>query len=144
MSTKEARLSCQRCEQAAHIVKTANAFSDESPLAVRYYQQALDLCPGQHEAHFRMRVISYHKKQVVPAIKSLERATKSKPDFGDGYYNLGIIYRQRKDGKKAKNFFTYAAKSNPRDALALYNLGVLEYISLDRLAAKVSFKKGLS
>ncbi len=144
MSPKEARLSRQRCEQAAHIVKTANAFSDESPLAVRYYQQALDLCPGHSEAHFRMGVISYHKKQVDPAIKSLERATKSNPGFGDGYYNLGIIYRQRKDGKKAKKFFTYAAKSNPGDALALYNLGVLEYLSLDRLAAQVSFKNAIA
>ncbi len=144
MSTKEARLSRQRCEKSAYIVKTANAFSDESPLAVRYYQQALDLCPGHPEAHFRMGVISYHKKQIDPAIKSLERATKSDPGFGDGYYNLGIIYRQRKDGKKAKKYFTYAAKSNPRDALALYNLGVLEYLSLDRLAAQVSFKKAIA
>lgn len=144
MSSQEARLSRDRCNRAVHIVKQANDFRDESPLTVSYLKRALNLCPGQPEANFRMGVISYHKKQIDVAIKSFERSVKSDPNFVDGYFNLGIIYRRRTKPKAAKKYFETAVKRDPRDALSHYNLGVLQYMALDRLRAQASFMKAIA
>jgi len=144
MSALEAKLSRERCERADHIVKQANDFRDESPLAVSYFKRALNLCPGHPEGNFRMGVISFHQKKTDAAIKSFKRSIKSNPNFVDGYFNLGIIYRKKNKPKIAKKYFTAGVKRDPQDALSYYNLGVLQYTALDRLRAQTSFIKAIA
>ncbi len=141
ISPKQAAARLHKCARATYVVKQANGFQDDSPLTVRYYQQALDLCPGHPEANFRLGVIAYNKKDIDGAIKLFERAVKSDLKFVDGYYNLAIIYRKQKKTKKAREYFQTTLKHNPRDPLALYNMGVLQYLSLDRDEALKSFQK---
>ncbi len=144
VSPKQVAARRHKCARAAYIVKQANGFKDESPLTVRYYQQALDYCPGHPEANFRLGVISYHKKDIDAAISSFQRSVKSDPKFVDGYYNLAIVYRRQKKLKEARKYFLSALKHDPRDPLALYNIGVLQYLSLERDQALRSFKKSIA
>ncbi|MEE9276771.1 MAG: tetratricopeptide repeat protein [bacterium] len=92
-SSEAAERNRRQCAQASYLVRQGNAFEDESGLTIKYYQQALTLCPGHAEGNFRLGVIRYNQKDVPAALKLFDLAVRRNPRFGDGYYNLGIIHR---------------------------------------------------
>lgn len=142
-SEAQARLIRQRCEKAGYLVGRATRFGDGSLLTIRYYEQALNLCPGHAVGNFRLAVIRLQQKDRAGAQNLFERVIKWHPRFLDGHFNLGLLYRHAGNPKKAREFFERAVEIDGRDPLSLYNLGVLQLLTEERDAALQNFQRAI-
>ncbi len=143
-SAEEAAANRERCRRADHIIDQANKFEDESPIAIKYFEQALEICPSHPKGNFRLGVIAYHQKNRDAAIKSFERAIQNDSNFVDAHYNLAIIYRHLNKPKESRENFEKAVGIAPNDALSLYNLGVLQIRDLERNKALATFRQAVT
>jgi Tfp pilus assembly protein PilF len=91
--------------------------------AVRHYQSALELRPGDAVVENALGAALLSSGKMPGAIKHLSAATASRPDYFDAHYNLGIALASAGEFARAAQEFAAAAKLKPEDSGAEANLG---------------------
>ena len=78
------------------------------------------------------------------AVKYLETALRSRPNYFDAHYNLGTALAMQNDFAGALEHFRAAVQINPQDANAQANLGAALAETGDWKEARVHLEKALA
>jgi len=92
-------------------------------MAIKCYEQALDIRPDYVKAHNNLGNALKQQGQLNAAIKCYEKALKIKPDYIEAYNNLGTCYDDLGYFETAIKNFEQALKIKPDFVEAHNNLG---------------------
>jgi len=92
-------------------------------IAVKHYQQALDIKPDYAEAYSNLGVAFKDLGQLDAAIKNLKQALVIEPDYTPAHYNLGNVFNDLDDPDAAIKSFKKALSITPYYVEAHFNLG---------------------
>jgi tetratricopeptide (TPR) repeat protein len=95
----------------------------ELPDAVRQYEMALRIRPEDATVNNAVAGVALATGHPERAIKFLETALRSRPDYFDAHYNLGTALAMQNDFAGAQEHFRAAVRLNGQDANAEANLG---------------------
>ena len=96
---------------------------DEYELAIKDYNQAIQLNPNKAEA-YNYRGIVYGKNgNLNLAIKDFNKAIQLNPHYTEAYYNRGFAYGEKGEVDLAISGYNKAIQLNIRFAEAYYNRG---------------------
>ena len=90
--------------------------------AVKFYQQALVIEPGNASTHNNLANLFKKLGQLNTAIKHYEQAIKIKPDYAEANNNYGNTLQLLGDSKAAVKYFKRAFAIKPKYAEAYFNL----------------------
>lgn len=93
--------------------------------AAAFYRRALDLDPGNADAHVLLGGLHGMEGRIDEAALAFERAIALDPANARAHNNLGIAYRQRGQGSRAAEAFRRALALDPALAEAEINLGTV-------------------
>jgi tetratricopeptide (TPR) repeat protein len=91
--------------------------------AVKYYEQALVLKPGNAEAHCNLGVTLKELGQLEAAVKHYEQALVTKPNYAEAHCNLGVTLKEHGQPEAAVKHYEQALVIKPDYAEAHYNFG---------------------
>jgi Flp pilus assembly protein TadD/peroxiredoxin len=112
-------------------------------VAVRNFQQALQIDPDYFLALENLGNAYYHQKRWKDAQDALVRALQLNPEDPKTNYRLGMVFAQLDDTQRAYDYLQKALALRPAYPEALNNLGVL-YLRTHRLEeAERSFKESI-
>lgn len=116
-----------------------------NPLAIDYYNTAIQLQPNSIEAYYNKAIFCQDHGMVDQALELYDKILSLNKDADLAYYNKGYIYMVYKnDYERAVSMFLTTTKLNPVYKEAFHNLG-LSYESLkDYPNARKSYKKALN
>jgi cytochrome c-type biogenesis protein CcmH/NrfG len=103
-------------KDAAVLVKLGNLYYDHQawPEAIRYYQQALDIRPGDPDVRTDMATAYYYSGFPDKAIDQFNQVLKKFPNYPNTLFNLGIVRRDAyKDTAGALAAWEKLLKNNP-------------------------------
>ena len=103
-------------KDAAVLVKLGNLYYDHQawPEAIRYYQQALDIRPGDPDVQTDMATAYYYSGFPDKAIEQFNQVLKKFPNYPNTLFNLGIVRRDAyKDTAGALAAWEKLLKNNP-------------------------------
>ena len=100
-------------------------------------QKAVELLPGDAEAHSNLGATLLNMGQLDNAATSIRRALEIKPDFAEAHINLGNVQRDNGQLDEAAASYGRALKIRPDYAVALNGLGSILQ-SLGRLDEAVA------
>ncbi len=88
---------------------------------------AIEVDPGNAEAHFDLGRLYTKSKNYPKAINAYQKAANLNHRFSDTFYNLGFIYAATKDFANAEKMFLHAADLKPLYLdKVLFNLAVVQ------------------
>lgn len=117
-----------RAKRAQALIETgmAQQQSQDYENARRSFQQAVELDPGNADAHLWLGVMLARDSQSYAAsVRHLERALTLNPAIENGWIDLGNVYYFQRDLVKAGASFRAALAADPDSVMALVNLGVV-------------------
>ena len=103
-------------KDAPVLVKLGNLYYDHQawPEAIRYYQQALDIRPGDPDVRTDMATAYYYSGFPDKAIEQFNQVLKKFPNYPNTLFNLGIVRRDAyKDNAGALAAWEKLLKNNP-------------------------------
>jgi predicted O-linked N-acetylglucosamine transferase (SPINDLY family) len=92
--------------------------------AVLYYQQSLEINPGQPNALNNQGIALYYLKRLDEALASYDRALALNPDHAEAFNNQGLVLRDLKRPEEAISSFNRAIALKPDYAEAYNNRGL--------------------
>lgn len=99
----------------------------ESPLALEFYNSALQIEPNGIDALYGKAMILQNKGQIIEAQEIYRKITEIEPNYYFAYYNQGYIKLvMESQFDSATYFFTKTVEIEPYYADAWYNLGLSE------------------
>ena len=111
--------------------------------ALRYYEEANSLAPGNAAVQTRLAEIRYASGDRARAIKELESASASHPDFYQPDLALITTYLRQRQPDKALEALVTLEKKQPNNPLT-YNLrGLALILKRDIAGARASFEHAL-
>jgi tetratricopeptide (TPR) repeat protein len=117
-----------------------------NPLALEYYQNALDINPESAEAYYNMGVFYHDIGKTNEAIDAYIRVTRLKDDMGfadNAFYNLGYIHIELQVWDMARDYFGSAIQSNPAYYQAYFFKGYAHERLGDPINAKAYYDKAV-
>jgi len=111
---------------------------DES--ALKYFLEAVELDPGNAEAHNNLGQLYARKNVMDDAQAHLLKAVELKPTYVEALSNLSYVSLQRRVFKDAERYARLALRYDPSHAPARYNLG-LTYLESGRAQDAVPLLK---
>ncbi len=88
--------------------------------------KAVQLNPGNVEAHFQLGLIYTRLRNRPKAIVTFQRAAKLDPQFAETFFNLGYVYTTNKNFARAKEMYSRVVElAPPFIDEALFNLAVI-------------------
>lgn len=110
----------------------------EDEQAELYFKRALELDPGNSEAHNNYGWFLCQRGKIEPSIKQFMEALKNPlyetPD--KPYVNAGLCSLKRQDDKAAEEFFLKSLNLNPKQPQALLSLADIYYRSSNLPSAR--------
>lgn len=118
--------------------------SAKNPLALEYYNTALEIKPNSIEALYHKAMYCQENELTAEALQLYDKTLEQKPDFELAYFNKGYIYLVHLEKfDMAVQMFDEAIRINPRYYNAYHNRG-LAYESMgDYKSARRDYKKAL-
>lgn len=110
---------------AAELLNAGNSLLGQgwAGQAMLCYRQAIELKPGDEEAHFSLGVAYSRMGQDAEAEQSYRQALKLFPEYAEARNNLGSLLRRQKRYPEAVAEFKEALKTSPDNASAHNHLG---------------------
>lgn len=115
------------------------------PIAINYYQNALNVDPENVEIHYNLGKMYQDLEQLTEAEQEYKTAIQLEPKNVPALNNLGYLYLDDSIAKydEAVKLFTQAINANPNLAYSFCNRGVAyEYIG-DYAKARKDYQKAL-
>lgn len=115
-----------------------------NPLAVDYFNNALNINPKSIEAYYGLAMFYQENEQEKKAIDIYKNIIKLDPKDKRPYYNIGyinLVYLKKYD--EAINYFGEALRYDPTYAEAYYNRGFAYELSGNKKNALSDYKKAL-
>lgn len=101
------------------------AASEDNPVAISYYENALSVNPNSVEAWYHMGYFLQSRLDTAGAIAAYEKMRKLEPTNTDALYNLGYIeFEIKKNTNKALAYFQEILKIRRSHSKALYMVGL--------------------
>jgi tetratricopeptide (TPR) repeat protein len=95
------------------------------PIAVDYYNNALNLNPKSEEAHYNLGQYYLEEEQYNKAIEQFSTVISINPNNKEAHFSLGYIhYEKLKVYSEALKHFINAAKCDPKFFKAFYMVGL--------------------
>lgn len=116
----------------------------EEPLALRCWQQALEIFPGYYEIYDALGVVHYQRGDYSGAGELFTRCLELKKNYTPAWLNLGLARYRLGQHEKAREAFQQALSLDPNYASAYYNLGVMELEDGKAEQARDLFLKALA
>lgn len=116
----------------------------EEPLALRCWQQALEIFPGYYEIYDALGVVHYKRGDYPEAGELFTRCLELKSNYTPAWLNLGLARYRLGQQEKAREAFQKALSLDPNYASAYYNLGVMELEEKKTAQARDLFLKALA
>jgi beta-lactamase regulating signal transducer with metallopeptidase domain/tetratricopeptide (TPR) repeat protein len=101
------------------------------------FNRAIDVDPGNSEAHFSRGAIYYMQGQIEKAISDYNKAIELNPEFTAAYQNRGCIYYSIDEYDRAISDFDKALALNDEDA-ATYNMRGIAYYRQGQIEKAIS------
>lgn len=76
--------------------------------ALKAYEQAIELNPALHDAHYNRGNVFMSRKEYSSAISNFKKAIEINPNYGAAYANMGICYGALKNYPEALNQYRRA------------------------------------
>jgi tetratricopeptide (TPR) repeat protein len=96
------------------------------PLAIRQYQQALEIDPEQVDAAVNMAVARVRSGDFTSGIQGLEKILQRHPQREEViYFNLGELYSRNGDQDRALTYYRHALDSEIDPAVVYRRMGAL-------------------
>jgi tetratricopeptide (TPR) repeat protein len=92
--------------------------------ALKYFQEAVELDPGNAEAHNNLGQVYARKNMLDDAQTHLLKALELKPNYVEALSNLSYVYLQRRVFSASEKYARTALRFDPSYAPARYNLGL--------------------
>jgi tetratricopeptide (TPR) repeat protein len=115
-----------------------------NPLAVDYFNNALNINPKSTEAYYGLAMFYQENEQEKKAIDIYKNIIKLDPKDKRPYYNIGyinLVYLKKYDD--AESYFSEAIKNDPGYAEAYYNRGFSYELAGNKKNAISDYKKAL-
>lgn len=150
--TAKAIQNFQRCleRKPEHLqanIKLGNLFDGlNNPIALDYYNNALNINPNSVEALYNIGKFYQDRKQYNEAIEAYTSATSAEsnsPFKAAAYYGLGYIHIELKVWTEARNYFGMALQTNPNYVEAYYAKGYAHEMLGDVMNAKSYYEQAL-
>lgn len=116
----------------------------ESVEALKQYELALKLRPQDATVNNAVAGLNLAGAHPEIAVKYLETALRSRPNYFDAHYNLGTALAMQNDFVGAVEHFRQAVHINPQDANAQANLGAALAATGDLKEARVHLERALA
>lgn len=116
----------------------------ESVEALKQYELALKLRPQDATVNNAVAGLNLSGGHPEIAVKYLQTALRSRPDYFDAHYNLGTAMAMQNDFAGALEHFRAAVQINPQDANAQANLGAALAATGDLKGARVHLERALA
>ncbi len=117
----------------------------DDPLALEYYNNALEVRPDNKEALYGIGMYQQEHEMLNEALETYTTLTKKHPEFREAYFNLGFIHMfYLKLYSQAKVHFTEAIEVDPNYFEAYYNRGYCHELLGDIGNAEKDFNKALT
>jgi tetratricopeptide (TPR) repeat protein len=112
---------------ATVLVIRATAYQQKGELdrAIKDYEQAIALNPGDATAYYNRGVAYGSKGEWDRAIRDYGQAIQHRPDDAAAFRNRGFAYQEKKQFDRAMQDFDRAIEIDPKDATALAYRGGL-------------------
>lgn len=115
----------------------------ESSASLKCYEQALQIRPGNHVAHYNKGIALDEMQQYTEALKCYNQALQIKPDFLEAWINKGIAYSNLEQYEQAIQCYDQALAILPDEHEAWFNKGNA-YVKLGNCAeAAICFDNAL-
>ncbi|HRZ43184.1 MAG TPA: tetratricopeptide repeat protein [Bacteroidales bacterium] len=117
-----------------------------NPIAVEYYQNALNIKPESAEAFYNLGKFYQDMGKFNEAIDAYLAVTRLKDDMGfrdNAFYGLGYIHIELKVYDTARDYFGQAIQANPAYYQAYYAKGYAHERLGDLMNAKAYYDKAL-
>jgi tetratricopeptide (TPR) repeat protein len=117
-----------------------------NPLALEYYQNALEIRPESAEVYYNMGKYFQDIEQYNNAIDAYLEVTRMKNDMGfadNAFYNLGYIHIELGIWDEARDYFGHAIQQNPEYFQAYYAKGYTHEMLGDLLNARGYYDKAI-
>ncbi len=117
-----------------------------NPLAIEYYQNALNINPESAEAYYNLGKFFQDIGKYNEAIDAYLSVTRLKNDMGfrdNAFYGLGYIHIELKVFDAARDYFGQAIQANPNYFQAYYAKGYAHERLGDLMNAKAYYDKAL-
>lgn len=109
------------------------------PIAIDYYNNALNLNPKSEEAHYNLGQFYLNKNDFNKAIEQFTTVININPKNKDAHFSLGYIHFEKlKVYSEALKHFTNAANSDPKFYKAFFMVG-LTYETLGDISNALKF-----
>jgi tetratricopeptide (TPR) repeat protein/mono/diheme cytochrome c family protein len=112
--------------------------------ALQQYELALRIRPSDATVNNAAGGVSLAAERPEAAIKYLQGALRSRPNYFDAHYNLGIALAMQNDFASAVEHFRAAVQLNSEDANAQANLGAALAETGNLKEARVHLEKALA
>jgi tetratricopeptide (TPR) repeat protein/mono/diheme cytochrome c family protein len=116
----------------------------QSVEALKQYELALGLRPQDATVNNAVAGLNLSRGHPEIAVKYLETALSSRPDYFDAHYNLGTALAMQNDFAGALEHFRAAVQINSQDANAQANLGAALAATGDLKEARVHLERALA
>jgi len=118
--------------------------AQKNPLAINYYDNALNINPQSTEAWYNKGMFYQNNEMYNEAMETYNSIIEIDPNFKYAYFNLGFINLQYLNViDVARNFFTQAIECDPNYAEAYFNRGLCFERVGDIMNAKKDYQKAL-
>lgn len=115
-----------------------------NPLALEYYNTALEIKPNSMEALYHKAMYCQENDLTTEALLLYDQMLEIKPDFELAYFNKGFIYLiYLENFEMAITMFDEAIKINPRYYNAYHNRGLANENLKNYRKARDDYKKAL-
>lgn len=99
-------------------------FSNDTVLALNYFQKAIDLDQNNVDA-LDLMAVTLGNIGDTTAEFYYKRILKLNPNRPDVFYKMGVFYMRTNQPNRALEAYTKAVQLNPADAQSYYNLGYM-------------------
>ncbi|MFC2111168.1 tetratricopeptide repeat protein, partial [Bacteroidota bacterium] len=115
-----------------------------NPLAIDYYNNALNINPRSREAWYNKAMFYQENEMYNEALESYTTLIEIDPNYKYAYYNLGYIHLEYlKITDVARDYFSKAIQCDPNYVEAYFNRGLCFEILGDINNAQKDYQKAL-
>lgn len=125
-------------------IELGNLYSAKhSPLAKKYFNNALLINPKSVEAQMALAYDAQNNNSLDEAIKMYEDIARENPNYTDAYFNIGVLRFEQKNYSAALQNLETVLNQKPSYYKAYYYRGAIKEISKDYPSALADFKRAL-
>ncbi len=125
-------------------IELGNLYSSKhSPLAKKYFNNALLINPKSVEARMALAYDAQNNNNLDEALKMYENVVTENPNYTDAYFNIGVLQFEQKKYTESLQNLEIVLNQKPSYYKAYYYRGAIKEISKDYPSALIDFKRAL-